>query len=64
MLLLSNSLNNFMSISDYHMEKVYVFSVGNVEAEGAVTYLPIYMCYLLKEERIGRMIVELDMKGL
>lgn len=53
-----------MSVSDYHMEKAYVFSVGNVEAEGAVTYLPIYMCYLLKEERIGQMIVELDMNGL
>ena len=25
---------------------------------------PIYMCYLLKEKRIGQMIVDLDMTGL
>ena len=58
------SLSNFMSVPDYHMEKAYVFSVGNVEIEGAVIYLPIYMCYLLKEQKIGRMIVDLDMDGL
>ena len=58
------ALDNFMSVPDYHMEKAYVFSVGNVETEGAVIYLPIYMCYLLKEQKIGRMIVDLDMEGL
>ena len=58
------ALNNFMSVPDYHMEKAYVFSVGNVETEGTVTYLPIYMCYLLKEQKIGHMIVDLDMDGL
>ncbi len=58
------SLYNFMSVPDYHMEKAYVFSVGNVEVEGAVIYLPIYMCYLLKEPQIEQMIVELDIDGL
>ena len=58
------ALINFMSVPDYHMEKAYVFSASNVEAEGAVIYLPIYMCYLLKEQKIGRMIVDLDMDGL
>lgn len=58
------ALNNFMSVPDYHMEKAYVFSVGNVETEGNVIYLPIYMCYLLKEQQIGQMIVDLDMEGL
>ena len=58
------ALNNFMSVPDYHMEKAYVFSVANVEAEGPVTYLPIYMSYLLKEQKIGQMIVDLDMEGL
>ena len=42
-------LDNFMKISDYHIEKAYVLSVANTEQEGAVVYLPIYMCYLLKE---------------
>lgn len=58
------ALNNFMDVTDYHMEKAYVFSIGNVEKEGKVIYLPIYMCYLLKEQKIGRMIVDLNMDGL
>ena len=57
-------MNHFMSVTDYHIEKGYVFSVGNVETEGTVTYLPIYMCYLLKEKKIDQMIVDLDMEGL
>lgn len=58
------ALDNFMSISDYHLEKAYIFSTGNVEREGNMIYLPIYMCYLLKERKIGQMIVELDISGL
>ncbi|MGN0368684.1 MAG: ATP-binding protein [Wujia sp.] len=58
------ALDKFMNVADYHLEKAYVFSVGNVETEGAVTYLPIYMCYLLKEQKLGQMIVDLDIAGL
>ena len=58
------SLGNFMKISDYHIEKAYVLSVANMEQEGSVVYLPIYMCYLLKERKIGKLIVDLDMEGL
>lgn len=58
------SLDNFMKISDYHIEKAYVLSVANMEQERAVVYLPIYMCYLLKERKIGKLIVDLDMEGL
>ena len=58
------SLDNFMKISDYHIEKAYVLSVANMEREGSVVYLPIYMCYLLKERKIGKLIVDLDMEGL
>ena len=58
------ALDNFMKISDYHIEKAYVLSVANVEQEGTVIYLPIYMCYLLKERKIGKLIVDLDMEGL
>ena len=53
-----------MNVPDYHLEKAYVFSVSNVETEGTVIYLPIYMCYLLKEQKIGQMIVDLDISGL
>ncbi len=58
------TLNNFMDVADYHMEKAYVLSVENVESEGTVIYIPIYMCYLLKEQRIGRMVVDIDTDGL
>ena len=58
------ALDNFMKISDYHIEKAYVLSVANMEQEGSVVYLPIYMCYLLKERKIGKLIVDLDMEGL
>ena len=58
------SLDNFMKISDYHIEKAYVLSVANMEQEGSVVYLPIYMCYLLKEQKIGKLIVDINMEGL
>ena len=59
------ALDNFMSISDYHMEKAYVFSIGNVEKEDNVIYLPIYMSYLLKEKTLdSAMIVDVDISGL
>lgn len=28
--------------------------------DGKVTYLPIYMCYLVKEQSIGQLMVDLD----
>lgn len=58
------ALDHFMNVSDYHIEKAYVFSIGNVEKDGNVTYLPIYMCYLVKEQSIGQLMVDLDMEGL
>ena len=35
-----------------------------IEMDGKVTYLLIYMCYLVKEQSIGKLIVDLDMEGL
>ncbi len=58
------ALNHFMSVSDYHLEKAYVFSIGNVEQDGNIVYLPIYMSYLLKEKPIDTMIVDVDIEGL
>lgn len=58
------ALDNFMDVSDYHIEKAYVISIGNIETTERVTYLPIYMCYLLKEKKIGKMIIDLDINGL
>ena len=49
------ALDNFMGIPDYHLERAYVFSTSNVEKEGEVIYLPIYMSYLLKEQKIDHL---------
>lgn len=58
------ALDNFMGIPDYHLERAYVFSTSNVEKEGEVIYLPIYMSYLLKEPKIDHLIVNLDISDL
>ena len=58
------ALDNFMKVPDYHLEKAYVLSIGYVETDGAITYLPIYMCYLLREQKLEQMIIELDTTGL
>ena len=58
------ALDHFMNVLDYHIEKAFVFSTGNVEKDGKVTYLPIYMCYLVKEQSVGQLIVDLNMEGL
>ena len=58
------ALDNFMGIPDYHLERAYVFSTFNVEKEGEVIYLPIYMSYLLKEQKIDHLIVNLDISDL
>jgi hypothetical protein len=58
------ALDHFLNVTDYHLGKAYVFSTANVEKDGVVTYLPIYMCYLLTEPKIGKMIVDPDLTGL
>lgn len=54
------ALDNFMKIQDYHLENAIVFSTENVEVDNNITYLPIYMCYLLKEKKLDKLIVDLD----
>lgn len=58
------ALDNYIKVPDYHLEKAYVLSTFNVEKEGKIIYLPIYMSYLLREPRIEQLIVDLDMAGL
>lgn len=36
-----------------HFENFVAQQLTTVETEGTVIYLPIYMCYLLKEHKIG-----------
>lgn len=58
------ALENYMNVPDYHIEKAYVLSIYNVEKEGKIIYLPIYMSYLLKEPKINQLIVDLDLSSL
>lgn len=58
------ALDNLMNIPEYHVEKAYVFSIGNIETKDNITYLPIYLCYLLKEKKLEKMIIDLDLSGL
>ena len=47
-----------------HFEIIVTQQLTTVETEGTVIYLPIFMCYLLKEREIGKLIVDLNMEGL
>lgn len=58
------ALDKYMGVPDYHLERAYVLSTYNVETDGVVTYLPIYMCYLIKETEPEQLIVDLDMSGI
>ena len=58
------ALNHYLDVSEYHLERAYVFSTSNVEKEENIIYLPIYMSYLLKEPKIEQLIVNLDISGL
>ena len=54
------SLDNYMKINNYNLKNAYVFCVGNIEKEDNITYLPIYMSYLLKKNETNKMIVDLN----
>lgn len=58
------ALDNLINMTDYHIEKAYVLSIGNIETKDKITYLPIYLCYLLKEKNLGKMIIDLDFSDL
>ena len=58
------ALDNYLDVSEYHLERAYVFSTSNVEKAENIIYLPIYMSYLLKEPKIEQLIVNLDISGL
>lgn len=58
------SLNKFLEVPNYGINRAYVLSKGNIEVIGNVTYLPVYMCYLIRERKMESMIVNLDTSGL
>lgn len=58
------ALDKFMEVPDYKIGKAYVLSKANIQKDGNVTYLPIYMTYLIKEEDVESLIVDVDTSGL
>ena len=48
-----SALNNVLQKYNYDIEEAVVFSNGNVEKNGEITYLPIYMIMFLEEKNIG-----------
>ncbi len=58
------ALDNLLYVNDYHIEQGYVLSIGNIEKEEKITYLPIYMAYLIQEQTLDKMIVKIDTEGL
>ena len=46
------ALDNMLAIEDWHLRDAYVLCKGNVETDGPITYLPLYMTMFLKPERI------------
>ncbi len=58
------ALDKFMKVPGYKIDKAYVLSKGNMEEDGKVRYLPIYMCYLIREKKMESMIVDIDTSGL
>ena len=47
-----NARSNVMSAAEYDIPMTMVFSNGNMESDGRVLYLPIYLLMHIKEARI------------
>lgn len=58
------ALEKFLGVKEYYLENAYVLSTGNLEQDGNIVYLPVYMTYLLKERQIDSFIVDIDTEGL
>ena len=58
------ALDKFLRVPGYKIESAYVLSKGNVEFEDGVTYLPMYMSYLIREKKVDSVIVNPDISGL
>lgn len=48
-----NALSNVILNDEYNISEAIVFSNGNIESEGKVLYMPIYMLMYLQPEEIA-----------
>jgi predicted AAA+ superfamily ATPase len=51
------ALDNMLAIDDWHLRDAYVFCKGNVDVDGPITYLPLYMTMFLKPERLPESLI-------
>lgn len=59
-----SALNNVLENENYAMEEAYIFSEGNVEVNGRLIYMPIYMIMFLKDTEAENLIYKIDLSGL
>ena len=59
------ALNNILRVSDWGINKAYVFCKGNISVRDKITYLPWYMAMFFEQERLPEhLIVDVDLKNL
>ena len=59
-----SALSNVLGDPNYAIREAYVFSEGNVEVNGKLVYLPIYMIMFLKNTEAANTIYRIDVSGL
>ena len=47
-----HALSKIMSVPEWHLDQAYVLCKGNVDRQGPITYLPLYMSMFLRPERL------------
>ena len=55
---LHSALNHCVNNSQYDIEEAFVFANCNVEKNGKVTYLPIYMVCFMETNDLGDYIID------
>ncbi|WP_335341434.1 DUF4143 domain-containing protein [Bifidobacterium oedipodis] len=59
------ALDNMLAVSDWHLNDAYVLCKGNIEQDGAITYVPLYMSMFIKPcPRPASMIHTVDLSAL
>ncbi len=59
-----SALNNLLANQNYEIQEAVVFSNANVEREGKILYLPIYMAMFFEKKKPLNAKVSLDLSGL
>ena len=58
------ALNHIMQREEPYISKAIVLSNSNVEVDGRMAYLPIYMAGLIRNSKLKNSHIQIDMTGL